>query len=347
VAAPADVLADIPAAAAAGTWPFVTAFGHDPQLWPLLTAALARFDRPVTCWSAGCQIGTETYTLAMHVHAAELDHVRIVASDALAVRQDIAYTARYLRSEVEGDVAMGRLAPDMYARYFRSDAPDHVQVVDEVRQLVEFLPPAYVPDRVARADVVLLRNIWVHLDPAERWRLVRKLARYLPGDGLVVFRHFFADEVASVMPPGAHTRASSAARLGEYAHGGKRGGQRRPTKLGPHAVHPDAESRPGCPRAALTCECSGARVVLRVDAVVVDPRQLLADGQERLNLDHLQLLIDGQPICFELHFVQFVDGVVPEVHAVPSTPDRQLPLRVLSMHGVRTVVVGDHYCSSM
>lgn len=206
VAVTPSVLDDPHAAALAGRWPFVTAFGLDPTLWPALVAELRRYDRPVTCWSAGCQIGSETWTLAMHVHAAGLDHVRIRASDALAVRLNIARAGRYLRSEVEVDVKVGRLSPDMHARYFRPDGPEHVQVVDELRALVEFLPPAYVPDHVERADVVLLRNIWVHLDPAERWRLVRKLARKLPADGLVVFRHVFEDEVVEVMPERDHPR---------------------------------------------------------------------------------------------------------------------------------------------
>lgn len=184
----------------------ITGFGYGGTVWPALVDKLRAYDRPVTVWSAGCQIGCETYTLAMHVLEAGLTGVRIQASDALAAYLDIAHRGLYFRHEVLIDVKMGRLSRAMFERYFRPVGRDFVQVVDEVRALVEFLGPIYVPDRVDPADVVLLRNIWVHITPDERCDLVRQLAQKLPADGLVVFRLCHPAEVDQVMPRRGHKR---------------------------------------------------------------------------------------------------------------------------------------------
>jgi hypothetical protein len=180
----------------------VTAFGNDPALWPALIAHLRTFDRPVTVWSAGCHTGCETYTLAMHVLEAGLDNVRVVASDALTAQLALTRRGLYFADEVMKDVKAGRLPDAMHARYFRPAGRGLVEITDDVRGLVEVLPePLYVPERVDAADVIMLRNIWVHLTPGERLTLVQKLAECLPADGLVVFRNLYPAEVERFMPP--------------------------------------------------------------------------------------------------------------------------------------------------
>lgn len=179
-------------------WPSVTGFGVNPTLWPALTDAIRTLaeQRPVTVWSAGCQIGCETYTLAMHLVDAGITNVRIVASDGLAARLELAKGATYYRTELRTNVKMGWLSEEMFAGYFEDAGSGLVRVTDDVRALVEFIDePVYVPDRVDSADVVMLRNVWVHLTSAERLQLVRGLRAALPADGRVVFRTFYPDEV--------------------------------------------------------------------------------------------------------------------------------------------------------
>lgn len=185
------------------------AFNLDPTLWPRLVDRMRALDRPLTVWSAGIQIGCETYTLAMHLREAGIaDRVRIVACDAVQKNINFARRGEYLASEVAVDVAMGRLTGEQAHLYFRPvpGYPETVRLIDAVRERVEFAPPVYVPDRVESADVIMLRNIWWHITVAERLELVRKLRDALPPDGLVVFRTAWFEEVHQVMPRRGHKR---------------------------------------------------------------------------------------------------------------------------------------------
>lgn len=170
--------------------PTVTAFGYpNPRIYDQIAAHIAEHTGTVDVHSAGAQIGTETWTLAMHLAARNVKHAHITATDANPNRLSIFRTGRYLRSEVELGVRRGRLPAEWVSRYFTPDGPDHLTVTGELRALVTITGPAHMPEDLPdRADVLMLRNVWLHLEDSEREALVDGILTAVPRDGLVFFR---------------------------------------------------------------------------------------------------------------------------------------------------------------
>lgn len=170
--------------------PTVTAFGYPkPWIYEELTDHIEQQTGTVDVQSMGAQIGTETWTLAMHLADRGVTRAHITASDANPNRLSIFRAGRYVRTEVAGDIAAGRLPAAWADRYLTPDGPEHLLVTDDLRSLVTVTGPAHMPeDMPSRADVLMLRNVWLHLEEQERVALVDGILRSVPRSGLVYFR---------------------------------------------------------------------------------------------------------------------------------------------------------------
>jgi chemotaxis protein methyltransferase CheR len=167
-------------------WP-VFARLRDDVLPALATAAGARADRRVQCWSAGCASGEEPYTLSI-LWVLDLAprfpgvSCSIVGTDADPELLARAALARYRRSSLREvppawlDIAFDSVGADYVLRdQFREDV---VFCQQDVR---DSLPPG-------RFDLVLCRNlVFTYFDDALRRRtLARMLEPLRPGGAFVI-----------------------------------------------------------------------------------------------------------------------------------------------------------------
>ena len=88
----------------------VTEWFRIPRVWPILAAALAAFDRPVTVWSGACGSGEEAWAAAILLD----EPATGVARGQAAVLYD-------------GDVVMGAAAIDATSRAQRTVASQNTQ----------------------------------------------------------------------------------------------------------------------------------------------------------------------------------------------------------------------------
>ncbi|WP_406266042.1 hypothetical protein OH799_19480 [Nocardia sp. NBC_00881] len=180
----------------------VTGHGIYPSRFARLATLIGAMKRPVTVIAAGNQLGGDAYVLAMHLLDAGIADVRIIAHDAQADRQAIATRGVYRASEISIDFRMGRLSPH-FREYYVPDTDDkYLSVRADVRGLIEFVPTTQMLpyEGVAPADVIMLRNVWLHLHPSERITLIARLRDSLPDDGVFAVRYAHWNELSVVAP---------------------------------------------------------------------------------------------------------------------------------------------------
>lgn len=156
----------------------------------LAEAALARGERALRCWSAGCASGEEPYTLAI-LWRLEIERrypgltMEIIATDAEPAVLARARAARYARGSLR------ELPPHWLATAFEEDDGKHA------------LKPGFrAPVRFRRQDIrgrmppgpfdlILCRNLaFTYFDEAGQRRVLRRLVRRLvPGGALVLGGH--------------------------------------------------------------------------------------------------------------------------------------------------------------
>ena len=148
---------------------------------------LRRPRRSLTIWSAGGSTGQEAYSLALliHEHFAELLawDLRIVATDISASALERARLGCYSQLEVNRG-----LPALLLARHFTQTGAQFV-LDERIRSMVEFRAFNLVEDSWASApvsDLVLLRNVLIYFDVAERDRVLDRVALRLAPGGLVL-----------------------------------------------------------------------------------------------------------------------------------------------------------------
>jgi len=155
--------------------------------------ASACLRRPVLVWCAGCSTGEEAYTLAIVLSEYALAHpgfrFKILATDLCTRVLEKANLAIY-----ESD-AIAPVAADLRRKYFvrsRDPSDNHVRVVSELRDLVEFrrlnfMEPEYSIGAIA--DVIFCRNVIIYFDRTTQEQVLQKLARCLVSDGHLFLGH--------------------------------------------------------------------------------------------------------------------------------------------------------------
>lgn len=154
------------------------------QLPRLATAAIARGERTLRVWSAGCASGEEPYTIALLWHLELAARFPTLRLDVLATDREVEVLERAMRARYE-ESSLSELPPELRA-FERTDEGQYV-LRPEVRAHVRFerhdLRSFVPPDP---QDVVLCRNAaFTYFDePSQRAILDR--IRVVPGGILVL-----------------------------------------------------------------------------------------------------------------------------------------------------------------
>jgi chemotaxis protein methyltransferase CheR len=169
-----------------------TYFQRDPSQFGVLSEQilpelLARRDRPVRVWSAGCASGEEPYTVAMLFDELNaLDRAQIVGTDIARQRLQDAQRGIYskwsLRATPEG----------IRKKYFRERGRFY-ELTPRLRERVDFRYLNLAEDQfpslsvgIWGMDVILCRNVLIYFDSATVERVARRLLASLSEDGWLI-----------------------------------------------------------------------------------------------------------------------------------------------------------------
>ncbi len=139
--------------------------------------------KEVTLWSAGCASGEEPYSLALLVDdLAERDlKFKILATD---ISEPVLETARYGSYEAS---RLREIPPVALDKYFRAGETGHYEIVQHIRDNVEFIRHNIMTDSdYPEADLILCRNVMIYFTRAEQERILSRFATALPEDGVLV-----------------------------------------------------------------------------------------------------------------------------------------------------------------
>lgn len=163
----------------------VSEFFRDPRFFEelrLVLRTLGDVRGTLRCWSAGCSIGAEPYSLAMLLLEERPDRpLRIIATDLDEESLTRARRGVYGPREIENvDEALRE-------RYFAQDG-DRAVVSNRVRALVRFARHDLLSDPYpVGLDLVLFRNVAIYFnDPARTMVLSRLRGALRPGGVLMI-----------------------------------------------------------------------------------------------------------------------------------------------------------------
>ncbi|MET0969246.1 MAG: protein-glutamate O-methyltransferase CheR [Tardiphaga sp.] len=145
----------------------------------------------IRIWSVPCSTGEEPYSIAMWLlenWAAVDDYdIEIVGSDI---------DTRVLEAAAEGIFgkrALMRLSPPLIARYFSDIGDDRWQILDDLRQSVQFSRVNLIDPRETRAqgkfDVIFCRNVLIYFDDESRRVAAENLYDNLLPGGFICLGH--------------------------------------------------------------------------------------------------------------------------------------------------------------
>ncbi len=163
------------------------------SLMPAVAAGRDPAD-PIRIWSMPCATGEEPYSLAIWLleHWPEVDRweIEIVGSDIDTRALAAAGAGRY------GARALGRLPPDLVARYFTAEAGTAVpswRILPELRDSVRFSRRNLVDGpgmaQEGRFDIVFCRNVLIYFDDASRRLAANTLFSALRPGGFLCLGH--------------------------------------------------------------------------------------------------------------------------------------------------------------
>jgi chemotaxis protein methyltransferase CheR len=147
---------------------------------------IRRDRKTIRIWSAACSSGQEPYSLAMILHEERAKmlgwRTEIVATDISQEIVDKAKTGCYSQFEVQRGMPIQSLV-----KYFSQDG-DHWTLHDELRRMVTFKLFNLMDDPTSLGvfDVVFLRNVLIYFDQPTKAKVLEKISRRMPSDGLLV-----------------------------------------------------------------------------------------------------------------------------------------------------------------
>jgi chemotaxis protein methyltransferase CheR len=154
--------------------------------------------REIHIWDAGCAMGPEPYSLAIVLRESlsqyTFRNVTIHATD----RDGSDRFGEIIRAGVYPDGDVQRIPADLRARYFEPAAePGHVRVIDEIRRRVIYTRHDLLTLQPIRGEVqlVLCKNVLLHLQPAERVAVIEMFHATLTPGG------YFVTEQTQKLPP--------------------------------------------------------------------------------------------------------------------------------------------------
>lgn len=142
-------------------------------------------------WSLPCSTGEEPYSIAIWMleNWAEVDayEIEIIGSDIDTEVLEAARTGRY------GKRALMRLNETLSRKYFEPASGGHMQVIEDLRQSVQFAPVNAVEPaemrRFGRFDVIFCRNMLIYFDDVSRRLAAENLYEALAPGGYLCLGH--------------------------------------------------------------------------------------------------------------------------------------------------------------
>jgi chemotaxis protein methyltransferase CheR len=156
------------------------------EILPGLIARRGSTSRTLNVWSAACSSGQEPHSIAMMLRdrfpSLASWNLQLLASDLSSSMISRARQGVYSQLEVN------RGLPARYLVRFFEQRQDRWQLQPEVRDMFRFfrmnLAKEWAP--IPPADVILLRNVLIYFDVAERQAVLRRVRRVLRPDGYLV-----------------------------------------------------------------------------------------------------------------------------------------------------------------
>ncbi len=147
--------------------------------------------RPIRIWSIPCSSGEEAYSIALYLleywpPIAEVD-VEILAADIDSRILQMAEQGLYSQRAVQ------YLPPAILQRYFRPRPEQRYQLLDEIREAVEFtqvnLTDPLQTRRFRHFDLIFCRNLLIYFDDASRRQATEALYDALDPGGFMFLGH--------------------------------------------------------------------------------------------------------------------------------------------------------------
>jgi len=172
-------------------------YREDHQLKCLTSDLLAQriqTHRPqgaIRIWSAPCATGEEPYSVAIwlleHWPLVDEYEIEIIGSD---IDTEV---LEHARAGIFGRRALMRLSPQLIDRYFTALAEDRWQILDDLRQSVQFTPVNLIEPgqtrRYGQFDVIFCRNVLIYFDDAARRIAAENLYESLAPGGFICLGH--------------------------------------------------------------------------------------------------------------------------------------------------------------
>lgn len=160
----------------------VSEFFRNLERWKQLERLLAEKQGAIRAWSAACSTGEEPYTLAIL-----LSEMGVKSSSILATDID----ERVLERAKMGQYEMAQLREmdeTLRNRYFRTEQGRYVQVVEHIREQIEFRKHNLLADPYPdNLDLIICRNVLIYFtDDTKRFLVERFVHSLKPGGILFV-----------------------------------------------------------------------------------------------------------------------------------------------------------------
>ncbi len=146
---------------------------------------------PLRIWSVPCATGEEPYSLAMWLlenwPLVDEYEIEIVGSDIDTK------VLQFAREGVYGPRALMRLSPKLVEKYFRTLPGEKWQILDDLRDSVQFSPVNIVEQAQTRPngqfDVIFCRNVLIYFDDTSRRIAAENLFENLLPGGFICLGH--------------------------------------------------------------------------------------------------------------------------------------------------------------
>jgi len=152
--------------------------------------------RRLRVWSAGCATGEEPYSVAMML----LRRPALAGWELDVVGSDVDREALAgARAGLYGPWSFREVPPGIRERFFTAGSGERLQVIEPVRRIVRFAE-ANLAERgmPGEWDLVLCRNVLIHMDPAAAAAVADRLAAALRPGAWLALGH--ADSSAAAFP---------------------------------------------------------------------------------------------------------------------------------------------------
>lgn len=155
----------------------------------ILPELVARGNRRLRIWSAGCSSGEEPYTIAIQLNEELPDVARwdakILATDLSSLILARAREGEYSRSATAG------LTQAQIRRHFTETPEGGVRAGNHLRSLIRFARLNLMEEWPMRGpfDVIFCRNVMIYFDKPTQERLVRRYWELLPPGGYLFTGH--------------------------------------------------------------------------------------------------------------------------------------------------------------